>query len=153
MQREYAQYYGMITQIDGLVGRVLDDLESRGELGRTLVILTSDHGDMLGDHGLHHKRRFYEQSVGVPIVMAGPGVPGALARGRPVRTPSPVLVETLDVFPTVLEAASIPRSDAPATPGRSLFAALDGPRDWRRAVFSELGTWSMVRTAELEAHL
>lgn len=149
VQRQYTQYYGMVSQIDAWIGRVIAALEARGLLATTLVIFTSDHGDMLGDFGYWHKRRFYEQSVGVPLIVAGPGVSGGPGPSRGAGLNSPVMVETIDVYPTMLEAAGLnPSGKMPGLPGRSLFGALDEHRQvWRRAAFSQIGTWLMVRTA------
>ena len=69
-----AAYYAMIELIDDQVGRVLDALRESGQADDTLVIFTSDHGEMLGDHGLIQKGcRFYEGLVRVPLILAWPG--------------------------------------------------------------------------------
>src|SRR5690606_25469348 len=68
-----ASYYGMIERIDEQVGRLLDVLEETGQRDDTLVIFTSDHGEMLGDHGLLTKGcRFYEGAVRVPLIISWP---------------------------------------------------------------------------------
>lgn len=93
-----AAYYGMIELIDHNVGRMLDALEATGQRENTLVIFMSDHGEMLGDHGLILKGcRFYEGLVRVPLIVSGPGVPA----GRQ----SDALVELTDIAPTLLDLA------------------------------------------------
>ncbi|HUX88765.1 MAG TPA: sulfatase-like hydrolase/transferase [Chloroflexota bacterium] len=144
VQQSYTQYYGMISQIDFWIGRFITCLTERGLLDDTLIIFTSDHGDMFGDHGLWHKRRFYEQSVGVPMVVAGPGVIRTPGKQLDAGKNSPALVDTLSIHASILEAAGLVARDRP---GCSLQSVLDGRRHWPRAVFSELGTWLMVRTA------
>jgi hypothetical protein len=91
--------------IDRQIGRMVKALEERGFLDDTVIIFTSDHGDNLGDYGIWDKRFFYEQSVGVPLVMAGPGVPRQ-ERLNGVRL-SKALVTHLDLFPTILELAGV----------------------------------------------
>jgi len=75
-----AQYYGMIGDVDAQLGRVWDALERLGQWEDTFVLVTSDHGDQLGDHGLTNKLGFFEESYRVPGIVRAPG-PGA-ARGR-----------------------------------------------------------------------
>ncbi len=73
-QRNRQNYAGMIENIDRHVGRFLDELRARGEEENTLVVYASDHGEMLGDHGRFGKSTFYHPSIGVPLIVAGPGV-------------------------------------------------------------------------------
>ena len=97
-----AAYYAMIELIDDQVGRMLDALHDSGQADDTLVIFTSDHGEMLGDHGLIQKGcRFYEGLVRVPLILAWPGT----IRAGLV---SDALVELTDLAPTLLEAARAP---------------------------------------------
>jgi Arylsulfatase A and related enzymes len=99
-------YSAMVENIDHWLGRYLDELERRGELDRTLVVFSSDHGDMLGDHGQWGKRSPLQPSVSVPLVMRGPDVRrGATHRGA---------VSTLDLTATFLDyagAAALPEMD------------------------------------------
>jgi len=71
-RRLRANYYGLVTLVDHLVCRVLAALEASGQAGNTLVVYTSDHGDMLGDHGLAQKGVFYESAVRVPLLLRVP---------------------------------------------------------------------------------
>ena len=92
----------MIELIDDNVGRMLESLERSGQRDETIVIFMSDHGEMLGDHGLLLKGcRFYEGAVRVPLIIFWPG---QFLEGR--RRGS--LVELLDIAPTLLEAAEVP---------------------------------------------
>ena len=97
-----AAYYAMVTLIDDEVGRILATLDELGLAGDTLVVFTSDHGEMLGDHGLLLKGpMMYEGAVRVPLILRWPGRLPAGAR-------RPELVQWLDLGPTVLGAAGLP---------------------------------------------
>lgn len=67
-----AHYYAEITYIDDCIGRILDELESKGELENTVICFTADHGDHLGDHGAWQKESFFEQSTRVPFIVCAP---------------------------------------------------------------------------------
>lgn len=138
-QREVvAAYYAMCEHIDHEVGRILKALRESGQWENTIVIFMSDHGEMLGDHGLLLKGpHFYEEAVRVPLVMQWPGVFEA------DRRPSG-LVELTDLVPTLLDAAGL---DIPErVQGRSLLPVLTGQADAseiRASVFSEYyNAWS-----------
>ena len=123
-------YYGLCSFLDYQVGRILAALEESGFAKDTLVIYTSDHGESLGNRGLWGKSVMYEESSGVPLVMAGPGV----AAGQRCAT----AVSLVDAYPTVVESVC---GDLDARerslPGDSLITlAREQPAD--RVVFSEL---------------
>jgi choline-sulfatase len=111
-------YDGAVAWSDELVGRLVSALREAGTLDNTLVIVTSDHGEGLGDHGEDvHGYFVYEATLRVPLVLRGPGVnPG---------TRVDVVARTIDLFPTILE---LMRLDVPVpkTSGRSLAPALGG---------------------------
>jgi arylsulfatase A-like enzyme len=113
-----AAYFAMIRLLDDQIGRILDALESSGQLDRTVVLFTSDHGEMLGDHGLIEKGcRFYEGLVHVPMLWS---LPGRFLRNRR----SEALVMALDIAPTLLDIAGL---EIPAAmQGRSLLPLLEG---------------------------
>lgn len=67
-----AYYYGSVSQMDKQIGRILDTLESCGLIDDTLIVFTSDHGEMLGDHYSYGKRTFYEASAKVPLIVSWP---------------------------------------------------------------------------------
>ncbi|MCI8624522.1 MAG: sulfatase-like hydrolase/transferase [Provencibacterium sp.] len=121
-----AAYWAMVDLIDCQVGRILEALEACGEAENTLVIFTSDHGEMLGDHGIYLKGpHFYDCCVRVPLILA---LPGSVQQG--VR--SRALVELTDLAPTLLEAAGLPVW--PGMQGRSFWPLLTGkaPLDCHR---------------------
>ena len=126
-----AQYYGMIGDVDEQLGRVWDALRAAGEWDRTIVIVASDHGEQLGDHGLQQKMGWFEESYHVPCIIRDPRrMAGA---GNAVRS----FTENVDLFPTLCELLStpIPRQ----CDGRSLVPFLDGtePSEWRDAAHWE----------------
>lgn len=127
-----AAYYAMIELIDDQVGRMLEALEQTGQADNTLVIFMSDHGEMLGDHGIYLKGpHFYDQAVRVPLVMRWPG-------HFQENLQADALVELVDLAPTLLEAAGLEVPER--MQGRSLLPILAGeadPHRHRDAVYSE----------------
>ena len=116
-----AAYYAMITLIDDNVGRMLDALERTGQRENTIVIFMSDHGEMLGDHGLVAKGcRFYEALVRVPLIFSWPG---HFQQG----VVSNALVELMDIVPTLLEACGVLAPER--MQARSLTPILSGTAD------------------------
>jgi choline-sulfatase len=125
-----ACYYGLCTWVDRQVGRVLDALEATGLSATTRIAYTSDHGDNVGARGMWGKSTHYDDAVGVPLILAGPGVP----KGKVCKTP----VSLVDFAPTILEAAGEdPYGWAENPSGRSLFTIAAAPDDSERTVFSE----------------
>ncbi len=95
-----ACYYGRITELDGQVKRVLDALESTGQLDNTIVIFTSDHGRYVGSHGLEaHKCGGFEEIYSVPLVVSGPGVASGVT--------TEAIVGFHDLCPTILELGGV----------------------------------------------
>ncbi|MEK0085671.1 alkaline phosphatase family protein [Benzoatithermus flavus] len=129
LARLRAVYYGLIAEVDHHLGRILEALARRGELERTLVIVTSDHGEMLGDHWMLGKSGFFPQAFHVPLIVRHPEG----ARGARVDA----FTEQVDLMPTVLEALGL------AVPlqcdGRPLsgFLTCSKPDRWRRAAHWE----------------
>lgn len=125
----FAAYYGLCSFLDHNVGRIVAALQAAGLADDTTVVYTSDHGDNLGTRGLWGKSTLYQESVGVPMIVAGPEVaPGVCS------TP----VDLLDLFPTILEGAGLdPRPEMADRPGQSLFRLAASPPDPDRVVFSE----------------
>lgn len=142
-----AHYLEKCALIDGCVGRLVEAVKRRGWLDNTIFIFTSDHGDCLGDFDIWDKRWFYENSVGVPLFLSGPGIPASVRSNGPLL--SKALVTHLDLYPTMLELAGAPApAEPPRRTGRSLLATLR--RDagaGHTEIFAELGTAVMVRTA------
>ncbi|MFW6024130.1 MAG: sulfatase-like hydrolase/transferase [Dichotomicrobium sp.] len=125
-----AGYMGLCSFVDENVGKVLETLDDCGLNDDTVVMYLSDHGDNVGARGLWGKSNMYEEVVGVPWVMAGPGVP----ENTVCRTP----VSHVDTYPTVLECAGVPLNERERTelPGGSLFEVANGRHD-TRTVFAE----------------
>jgi choline-sulfatase len=127
-------YYALVSYVDAKLGQIVDALDSTGQLQDSVVIVTSDHGDMLGERGMVQKRCFYEWSARVPLVVAfGSGEHA----GRVVRQP----VSLLDLAPTVLDLAGIPAAERVPMDGRSLLpllAAASGG-DGRSVAGADLG--------------
>lgn len=116
-----AAYYAMIKLIDDQMGRILEGLNETGERENTVIIFTSDHGEMLGDHGLIQKGcRFYEGLVRVPLILS---CPTRFKSGLK----SDALVELVDKVPTILELAGLPVPTE--MHGRSLLPILQGEVD------------------------
>jgi arylsulfatase A-like enzyme len=111
-----ANYYAFVTEIDDWVGKILNKLDELKLAENTLVIFVSDHGEMLGAHGMRGKFCFYEESVRVPFLIR---YPGKIKAGQIVSTP----VSVLNIFPTILDYAGV-RSIA--TDGYSLKGVLEG---------------------------
>ncbi|MDD9744813.1 MULTISPECIES: alkaline phosphatase family protein [Marinovum] len=128
-------YMGLIKQIDDHLGRLFDWLEETGRDRDTMIVLTSDHGDYLGDHWMGEKELFHECSVRVPLIICDPRPEADATRG----TACDALVEAIDLVPTFLEATGAPPADH-RLEGRSLMPLLQGetPEDWRDAVLSEI---------------
>lgn len=118
VHRSRAGYYGSISFVDEAVGRILNALDDRGWLEQTLILYTSDHGDMLGDHYLWRKCQPYQSDVRVPMLLRWPKALIGSDRGRVL----PELAALQDVLPTFLDAAST-SSDVD---GVSLLGLLDG---------------------------
>ena len=144
VRRAMAAYYGLVTFLDEQIGRVLAALAESGLGPSTRVIYSSDHGEMLGEHGLWWKSTMFESAVSVPLIMAGADVPA----GRVVGT-NAMLV---DLYPTLLElAGAAPSAEDADLPGRSLLSlALEPDADRSafseyHAIFSRRGTF-MLRT-------
>ena len=136
LRRLRAQYYGMISEVDHQLGRLRAELEARGEWDSTIVVVTSDHAELLGDHGLKNKGGFFEQSQHIVGIVRDPR---RVAKGVVVSA----FTENVDIMPTLCELLG---EDVPLQcDGRSLVPFLDGdePRDWRDAAHWEYD-WSPV---------
>jgi len=138
-------YLEKCALIDRYVGRLADALEHRGLLQNTVMLFTSDHGENAGDYGIWDKRFYYEQSCGVPLLLAGPGVPSEERRNGP--RVSKAIVSHLDLFPTILGLAGVELPPNPGRNGRDLLAvARDEPGSGHTEIHAQLGTSVMIRT-------
>lgn len=121
--RARAAYAGMVESVDARIGRVLSALAECGQNADDwLIVFTSDHGDLLGEHGCWEKRSFYESSAGIPLFLRG----GPFGGGRSARP-----ANLVDLFPTLCDAAGFERPTG--IDGRSLLEDAD-------ETFSQLGT-------------
>jgi len=112
VRRAIAAYFGLVSLLDHNVGQILQTLEKTGLAASTRVIYSSDHGDNLGTRGLWGKSTMYEESAGIPLIMAGPDVPQGAVCDAPV--------SLVDAYPTIMQAVGGPGAADPDLPGRSL---------------------------------
>jgi choline-sulfatase len=114
-------YYGMVSYFDHQVGLLVNELDRLGLRDDTVIVVTSDHGEMLGEHGMWFKRTFYDPSVRVPLLISGGPVSDVGARPRHT-------VSLVDLFPTFLDLAGLKdREDIEASlPGHSLIPLTNG---------------------------
>jgi arylsulfatase A-like enzyme len=114
VRKEIADYYGMVSEVDAQIGRILDAVEGDPN---TYVVFAGDNGLAVGQHGLMGKQSLYDHSLRVPLVISGPGVtPAQRANG---------LCHIMDLCPTICELAGVPAP--PKSEGRSIAAALRNP--------------------------
>lgn len=127
-----ALYLGLATEVDFHIGSVITFLKETGQYDRTLIVLTADHGEMLGDHGLWAKEHVYDPAYKVPLVIRDPDQP------KQHGTKVTQLTESIDIAPTILDwlGLRIPS----AMHGASLRPFLNGvtPKKWREFVHMEL---------------
>lgn len=137
------QYYGLCTQVDAVVGRVVATLAETGLDRSTWIVLSSDHGELLGDHGLLSKRVFFGASVRVPLLLVPP-----VGAERPLRHQG--LVQSFDAVGTVLDLAGCDWGPGDV-PARSLLPVFDGDLCAREVVFSEIAGFAMAESASAKA--
>jgi choline-sulfatase len=126
IRRVTATYYGLCSYVDQNIGKVMGALDQNHLKDSTQIIYTSDHGAMIGARGLFGKFQMYDDSAAIPLIMAGPDVPGA----NLVNTP----VSLVDCCPTILESVGL--TETSDRPGKSLWTVAGEP-DQQRTVFSE----------------
>ncbi len=127
-----ALYLGLATEVDHHLGRIMDFLRETGQYDETLIIVTADHGEMLGDHHMWGKQHVYEPAWHIPLLIRDPARP----QGHGTRVQA--LTETIDIAPTILEACG--RPVPAAMDGRPLCDFLEGrtPSNWKDAIMMEL---------------
>lgn len=139
-QRRMIQaYYASTSFMDAQVGRILRELTTLGLEKNTIVVFISDHGFLLGEHGQWMKNILWDQATRVPMIVR---VPGAAGNGHA----SPRTVELLDLFPTLAEAARLPRYAK--AQGTSMMPLLANPvdRTWTKPAFSQIRGGRSIRT-------
>lgn len=136
-------YMGLIKQCDDQMGRLFNWMEKTGRMEDTMIVLTSDHGDYLGDHWLGEKELFHDCSVRVPMIIYDPSSQADVTRGSVCDD----LIEAIDLAPTFVEAAGGEIADH-ILEGRSLLPILHGNqmKDWRDYAVSEYD-YSMTEVA------
>ena len=138
-------YLGLIKQCDDQLGVLLDHLEAIGRMKDTMIVLTSDHGDYLGDHWLGEKDLFHEPSVKVPLIIYDPRAAANTTRG----TACDALVESIDLAATFVDAAGGHVPDH-ILEGKSLMPWLNGETPkWREFVISEYDYSATPQAANL----
>ena len=120
-----AGYFGLTSFLDDCVGEILATLEESGQAEDTVILYLSDHGELLGDKGMWTKQVMYEASAGIPMILAGPGVPDGIVRNT--------AASIVDVAATALD---VMLSDDSA-PGLSLRQLAQDPDDADRTVLCE----------------
>ncbi|MEO0360343.1 MAG: sulfatase-like hydrolase/transferase, partial [Pseudomonadota bacterium] len=127
-------YMGLVKQCDDQMGRLFAWLEETGRVEDTMIVLTSDHGDYLGDHWLGEKDLFHDCSAKIPLIIYDPSPDADATRG----SVCDALVEAIDLAPTFVESQG-GADFGHILEGRSLLPLLHGerPEEWRDAVFSE----------------
>lgn len=142
-----AVYCGLITELDTQIGRLIDFLKVSGQLDNTLVIVTSDHGELLGDHYMWGKEAVYDPAFHVPLFIRDP------KRRDAAGSVVDKLTESIDLAPTVAEWAGAPVFGG--FDGRSLIPWLAGqePSVWRTHVFSEIDLANPVSPTRYQRQL
>ena len=128
MRQAKCAYFGLTSFMDDCVGRIVTALEKSGQADNTVILYVSDHGDMLGDHGMWTKQVMYEASAGVPMILSAPG----LRAGRRVLTPASLL----DIAPTAHQVTGV-EMPQDSYFGVSLIAMAEDADQPHRTVFSE----------------
>ena len=113
--KELAGYYGLCESLDHQMGRIMAFLDESGLAANTLVVFTSDHGELAGSHGMYRKGEPQDESLHVPLLMR---LPGRIARGTAPGT----LASSVDLMPTILTLCGLPAQDSCA--GRDLSGAV-----------------------------
>ncbi len=132
LRQARATYFGMMSEVDAQLGRLFDGVRARGGWDDTLVVLTSDHGEQLGDHWLTEKLGWFDQSFHIPLIVRDPHAPdahGSVVGDR--------FTENVDIMPTILEWLGL---NVPVQcNGTSLLPFVRGevPEQWRDAAFWE----------------
>ena len=123
-------YYGAISYVDDRIGELLQALEVTGQLEDTIIVVTSDHGDMLGERGMWFKMTFFERACRVPLLLHAPG------RFAPARRSHNVSL--VDLLPTLLDLAEVEIEPATPLDGRSLVPLIgNADATWPDTVFGE----------------
>lgn len=118
IKKEIALYYGMISEVDAQIGRILDVLKVNGQDKNTLVIFAGDNGLAVGSHGLIGKQSVYDHSMRIPMVISGPNIPK--------NKKNEALASLSDIFPTVCNYLNIEKPSS--SEGKNLMEAIKNPK-------------------------
>ena len=146
-QKLMATYFAKIAMVDDNIGRLLAEMKKQGLMENTLVVFTSDHGNMLGDRGRWFKGIMYDGSSRIPLLMKAPPESKYAATFNQGKTINEV-VKNIDVMPTLLEMSGHSVEGRPGIQGKSLAKLVAGNYpQWDNTAYASLGT-QMVRTAQ-----
>lgn len=154
--RMRASYSGNVALIDAQIGRILQTIEARGESDRTVIVFTSDHGEMNGDHGLLYKSNFLDPAIRIPLIVRAPGVIPNAVEGAT----SDALIELHDLGPLLCELAGV--QAPPLAQARSFLAALRDPKiphrssvlcEFKKEIMYLDRRWKMALNQDGEAYL
>lgn len=144
-RRIRALYYGMISEVDAQLGRIWQAVKAAGAWDDTIIILTSDHAEMMGDHYMLGKGGFFDGSFHIPLIIRDP------RHGKAAGTSVDRFTEAVDIAPTLLDLLG--EEPKPHLDGRSLkpFLENEAPEDWRDAAHWEFDFRSIAE-GEAERH-
>lgn len=133
IKKDIALYYGMVSEMDAQVGRILEALDRSGLKENTLIVFAGDNGLAVGQHGLLGKQNLYEHSIRVPMIMSGPGIP--------VNKKTEGFTYLSDITPTIIDYLGINRPSS--VEGRSLLPVIQDPaKKVRSSIYNVYGHWS-----------
>jgi arylsulfatase A-like enzyme len=133
IKKDIALYYGMVSEMDAQVGRILETLEKSGLKENTLIVFAGDNGLAVGQHGLLGKQNLYEHSIRVPMIISGPGVP--------VNKKTEGFTYLSDITPTIMDYMQVQRPSS--VEGRSLLPVIQDPlKTVRSSIYNVYGHWS-----------
>ena len=127
LQYSRAHYFGVMSFLDKQMGRLLEYLEETGRRDNTIIVLTADHGDCLGDHGIFFKVCFMKGAVNIPLIVSAPG------QGAPQGVVRETCVGQEDVLPTFCDLAGVPVPDNIL--GKSLCQVMSDSSQWDRPYY------------------
>ena len=133
-------YHRLTEDVDRQIGTVLDALRETGLDKNTIIVFTSDHGDMDGSHKMVHKTQFYEEAARVPFIVAGPGIAPGIDRQHLISSSVDLLPSFCDFAGTEIPEGLHGRSIKPLVQGNA-------SADWRDFIISEISLGRMVRSA------
>lgn len=132
-KKDIALYYGMVSEMDAQVGRILEALDKSGLKESTLIVFAGDNGLAVGRHGLLGKQNLYEHSIRVPMIMSGPGIP--------VNKKTEGFTYLSDITPTIIDYLEVKRPSS--VEGRSLLPVIQYPsKKVRSSIYNVYGHWS-----------